>query len=113
MSKDCLLGAGVGVSCLSLLAYLIIAVIAVPVTVSCQFNSDIPADAVIELSMNEWIVGGMLAGIIMFAMLSGCAKNNSSGDCAMGFVGGLLILYVLFILVWSCIGLTIYYGYYA
>lgn len=98
---------------LSFIFYLIIAIFLVPINVECDFNDTIPDDAAIDLSMNEWMSYAMICGLAFFGMLTGCAKNKTNSDCSIATLIVIIVLYVLFIFVWSIIGLVIYEDYYA
>lgn len=113
MTKDCWIIFFLILSTLSLLAYLIIDVFVVPINVKCDYNDLIPDDAPIDLSMAEWQGYGMIFGLAFFGLVSGCAKNKTNSDCLIAVFVGIIILYVLFIFVWSIIGLVIYEHYYA
>jgi hypothetical protein len=78
MSKDCWLILYIVLSVISLLAYLIIAIFVTPVNVYCDYNDTIPDDAVISLSMAEWISYGMIISIAFFGVLGSCAKSKSN-----------------------------------
>ena len=63
--------------------------------------------------MGEWISYGMIIGICFFGLLGGCAKSKSNSDCMIVLLVAIVVLYVLYIFVWSIIGLVIYEDYYA
>ena len=78
MTKDCCTITYTTVSTLALLAYLIIAIFVTPIKVECDSNDTIPEDAVINLSMTEWISYGMILGVAFFGLLASCAKSKSN-----------------------------------
>ena len=54
----------------------------------------------------------MGAGIVIFSLSCGGAKSQSDNDCKMACIVLIDILYILFIMVWSIIGLIMYNDYY-
>ena len=108
MANECITGCGIVLAGLSFLAYLIVAVFVVPINGQCDFNSVIPQNAAINLSMEDWIYGAMGGGVSVFWLIGSFSKNSSNSDCLAGFIAGYLILYVFFTFSWSIIGLVIY-----
>ena len=99
---------------LLILTYLlqtVVAVFVLPINIECSYDSLIPDSASIGLSMQDWILGGMVGGIAMFATMGASFKGKTS-DCAMVLVVLMYILYNIFVFVWSIIGITLYYDYY-
>jgi uncharacterized membrane protein len=97
------------------LAYLyqaIIVVFVVPINGVCDWNSTLPPDPPVDLTMESWIYGGMSAGVIMFAMFSACSRRTTNSDCAVGSLALLFIVYHIFMVVWSIIGLKLYANFY-
>lgn len=93
------------------LLHTIVSVFVVPIEIDCSYNNNIPVDAAVNISMEDWIYGGMWAGIIMFVSLgSGCKGKDS--DCSMVLAVILYFLYNIFVFIWSIIGLTMYSNYY-
>jgi hypothetical protein len=66
----------------------------------------------VDLTMESWIYGGMSAGVIMFAMFSACSRRTTNSDCAVGSLALLFIVYHIFMVVWSIIGLKLYANFY-
>ena len=86
---------------------IIISVLVIPINVNCPANSTIPENAGIRLSMESWIEGSMIAGIIMFVSMGACYKDE-----AIFFTIAIFVLYNVFSLIWSIIGMTIFNDFY-
>jgi len=54
----------------------------------------------------------MIINLVVFCILSGFLKIKSNNSCVIGTLVLLLVLYTIFILVWSIIGLVIEGNYY-
>jgi hypothetical protein len=113
MTKDCWLILFIVISGLTLLVYLVIAIFLTPIKAQCDYNETIPDDAPINLSMSEWQGYGMIFALSCFGLLTASGKLKTNSDCVIAVLAGFIILYVIFIFVWSIIGLVIYEHYYA
>ena len=111
MSGECCTALVFILMTLTYLLQTIVAVFVLPIKIECSYDSLIPDSASIGLSMQDWISGGMVAGIAMFAAMGASFKGKTS-DCVMVLVALMYILYNIFVFIWSIIGITLYNEYY-
>ena len=112
MSKAC---CAVLVFVLLALVYLYmiaILVFVLPIDISCDNNSVIPPDPAINLSMESWIYGGLISGVVVFSFTCVSSRSKSDSECMMVIVVLLYILYNIFTFIWSIIGLVIFNDFY-
>lgn len=94
---------------LAFLGYLVISIFVVPVNVDCAGMNDIPEDAALDLSMGDWISSNMIAGIIIFGILTSLSKaKKGDSKCLMVFFIIVSALYCLFEIVWGTIGVILF-----
>ena len=112
MNKGCIAALVFCFLSLVFLYQIAVLVFVLPIDATCDYNSTIPNDPAINLSMEDWIYGGMIAGIVIVAITCGTSRTSSNSDCWMYFVGIVYILYNMFTFIWSIIGLIMYNDYY-
>ena len=72
---------------LAFLGYLVVSVFVVPANVDCANMGNIPTDAAVDLSMDDWIFSNMIAGVVIFSILTSFVKGkNSDGTCIDDFL---------------------------
>jgi len=113
MSRECLTGCGLFIAGISAIAYFVLVIFILPIKAQCEFNNVIPPDAVINLSMQDWIYGGMGCAAGIVAVMGSCARSKSNNDCLLVMLALAIFLYFLFVFGWSIVGLLIYINYYS
>jgi len=93
------------------LLQLVVAVFVLPINIDCSFDTLVPDSAPVNLSMQDWIMGGMFSGILMLALFISGSRGKES-DCAIILLLLFYFLYNLFVFIWCIIGLIIYNNYY-
>jgi hypothetical protein len=82
---------------LALIGFLIDSIFIVPIYTECTYLSQIPEDAVVELSMSDWIVDNMIAGIVLFSLMASFGRNKrASSNCMLVVFLVIFTLYCLF-----------------
>lgn len=111
MSKSCLIAIAAVIMILMLIGYFILSIFVVS-NAYCEEGNYIPNDLPVQISINDWIQKSMIINLVVFCILSGFLKIKSNNSCVIGTLVLLLVLYTIFILVWSIIGLVIEGNYY-
>ena len=96
MSKGCIAASLFIVFALLFVFELVVVVFVVPINAQCDFNSWTDPEVKVALTMEQWIYGGMGAGIVMFALFCGSSRTKSDSDCWMGFLTLVFALYHIF-----------------
>lgn len=112
MSKACLASLLFVFLALVFLYQLAVPIFVVPINGQCYYNDIVPPNASIHLSIDQWSMGGMWAGIIAFAIFFASGRAKAESDWAMLCLCGLFLLYQIFDLIWNIIGIVIYQDFY-
>ena len=91
--QDKLIPTFVIVYMLAFVGFLIDSIFIVPIYTECTFMSQIPEGAIIELSMSDWIIDNMIAGIVLFSLLASFGRNKRANSHCM-----LVVFFVIFTL---------------
>ena len=97
---------------LTYLLQIIVAVIVLPVMIDCSSNSYIPAHPVVNMSMQSWITGNMVAGLIITLFMCVSSRSRTENKCIIALIVFLYIAYNIFTFIWSIIGIVMYNDYY-
>jgi predicted Co/Zn/Cd cation transporter (cation efflux family) len=82
---------------LALVGFLIDSIFIVPIYTECTYLSQIPEDALVDLSMSDWIMDNMIAGIVLFSLMASFGRNKrASSDCMLVVFLVIFTLYCLF-----------------
>ena len=112
MSKGCLVALFCILLALIFLYQIVIMALVLPINVECSSDEIIPPQPAVNLSMDDWVMGGLIASCIVFGFLCFSGKNSATNDCLVVFNMFLYILYNFFSFIWSLIGMSIYNNFY-
>ena len=69
MSKGCLAALVFILLTLAFLYHVAVMTVVLPINVECSHNTDIPEDPAVNLSMDDWITGGLVSGCIVIGFM--------------------------------------------
>lgn len=72
--RRCLVPTIITTLMVAFVGFMVISVFIIPIQANCIFTGAVPADAPVKLSMNDWIFGSMISGIILFTLMASFSK---------------------------------------